>query len=338
MESSKPFPIYQLLDAFEAFSHAEPDVKPQHRSLYYYLVGYARKRGNVVRYNMPYENGMHGSGIGSWATYDAALKALAAWGFIEYTPGANRYKVPVIGLTFRNPSDDQLLTYWQSYCISTANPTDDVLPTQLATYKDLLEVERKRVEELESQKTNERTEHERVRSAFEKKIEALEVEREGLQEAVRQAEHQASQLRASLLAQRPASHTGGAARPKDPIHFCSFSQCKFSTEQAFTELLGQLGYQSAYAPYYLAQIRLKTASLEDRTPEGWQNYINTFLHKDAQRGQLTTADPGQTTQYGTAAHFSGNNHQRQHRVSSRLDVEAAVSIAGALATGSAPAG
>ena len=115
---AKPLPFYQLMDAFEAFTHGQPDVKPQHRSLYYFLLGYARKRGNVPRFVLPYEVGMDGSRIGSWATYDAAIKALAAWGFIVYVPGANRYKVPVVELTFRNPSGDELLSYWQAYCLA----------------------------------------------------------------------------------------------------------------------------------------------------------------------------------------------------------------------------
>ncbi len=106
------------MDAFEAFTHGEPNVKPQHRSLYYFLLGYARKRGHVPRFALPYEVGMHGSSIGSWVTYDAAIKALAGWGFIVYTPGANRYKVPVVELTFRNPSGDELLDYWQAYCLA----------------------------------------------------------------------------------------------------------------------------------------------------------------------------------------------------------------------------
>ncbi len=95
------------MDAFEAFSHGEPDVKPQHRSLYYFLVGYARRRGTLPRFTLPYEVGMHGSSIGSWATYDAAIKALAGWGFIVYTPGPNRYEVPVVELTVRNPNEGE---------------------------------------------------------------------------------------------------------------------------------------------------------------------------------------------------------------------------------------
>lgn len=149
---NRPFPIYQLQDAFEAFCNGEPLAKPQHRSLYYFLLGYCRRRGNAPRFNLAYEAGMHGSGIGSWATYDAALKSLAEWGFIYYTPGANRYKVPVVELTFRNPTDDVLLTYWQSYCLSTANPTGDVLATQLVTLKEVLKKESEKVEKLESEK------------------------------------------------------------------------------------------------------------------------------------------------------------------------------------------
>ncbi len=106
------------MDAFEAFTNGEPDVKMQHRSLYYFLVGYARKRGNVPRFALAYQVGMHGSSIGSWSTYNAAIKALHEWGFIHYEEGANRYKVAIVELTFRNPNGDELLAYWQSYCLA----------------------------------------------------------------------------------------------------------------------------------------------------------------------------------------------------------------------------
>lgn len=92
------------MDAFEAFSNGQPDVKPQHRSLYYFLLGYARRRGNVPRFMLPNEVGMHGSRILGRTAYRAALKALAGWGFITYTPGANRYKTPVLKLHIWQPS------------------------------------------------------------------------------------------------------------------------------------------------------------------------------------------------------------------------------------------
>jgi len=183
MEPNKPFPIYQLQDAFEAFCNSEPAAKPQHRSLYYFLLGYCRRRGNAPRFNLAYEAGMHGSGIGSWATYDTALKSLAEWGFILYTPGANRYKVPVVELTFRNPTDDVLLTYWQSYCLSTANstdnPTDDVLLTQVVTLKEVLKKEKEKVGKLESEKTQLQADVAAASAALadsQKKIEGLQFE------------------------------------------------------------------------------------------------------------------------------------------------------------------
>jgi hypothetical protein len=92
------------MDAFEAFSNGQPDVRPRNRSLYYFLLGYARRRGNVLRFMLPNEVGMHGSSIKERAAYRATLKALAGWGFLVYTLGVNRYKAPLLKIHTWQPS------------------------------------------------------------------------------------------------------------------------------------------------------------------------------------------------------------------------------------------
>jgi len=123
-----------------------------------------------------------------------------------------------------------------------------------------------------------------------------------LKSSLEEMTHQRDQLRASLKAQRPASHTQGAGGGHaDPLHFVSFARSTYAELEAFAALLIRLGYTSAFAPYYLAQITTKTASLDERTPEGWQAYINRFLHNDASNGRLQISDPNQQPTHGNAA-------------------------------------
>lgn len=327
---NKPFPIYQLMDAFEAFSAGEADVKPQHRSLYYFLIGYARRRGNVPRYNMPYENGMHGCGIGSWATYDAALKKLAEWGFIVYTPGANRFKVPVIELTFRNPTDDVLLIYWQSYCLSTSNPTDDVLLTQLATYKDLLEDRRKEVEEIGHKNTQLQADKAAADAALElagKKIQELS---RHLVQAQQRPED------SSLPANNAqASHTKGARRPgrDEPADFVVFYEAYPKQEKRKEALAAwlKLKPEEQENAYQLA-CNWFAARPDLAQPERYQ-YIPapaTWLNNK----RWTDTPPPLTTHH----HVNGtrtteqSGHPAAH-ANGRLNVEEAVGIAGNIAVG-----
>lgn len=213
--SPPAFPIYQLMDAFEAFSHAELEVKPQHRSLYYFIIGYARRRGGLLKFQLPHESGMAGAGIGNWKTYNDAMLALHTWGFIVYTPGANRFKTPVVELQFRSstdsPTDDQQQTYWQSYCTSIGSSTVD--------NKRLLDEETKRRKDLETALNKTLTEAASLRSAVTGLESELEVERGKVREledklsAVPPPENNAS-----------ASRTRGARRaPADePPEFVKF--------------------------------------------------------------------------------------------------------------------
>lgn len=326
---NKPFPIYQLLDAFEAFSHGEADVKAQHRSLYYFLVGYARKRGNVVRYNMPYETGMHGSHIGSWKTYDSTLKDLAKWGFIDYTPGANRYKVPVIGLTFVNPNDDQLLTYWQSYCISTANPSADLVGTQLVTLKEQLEVERKRAEELE-----------RVRQFNEATTAAANAAlgRAQLDLAAMTAERDELAKEVTTLKTQPRGlRTPGARRPaQEPADFMAFYEAYPKREKRKEALAAWLKIDEADRAMITARAYEWFKARPDLADPNRRQYIPapaSWLN-----GKRWTDDnptpPQQTHQHATGPRNNQHGgYNRQQEPSGRFDVETAVGLARSVAVG-----
>lgn len=253
MEPSRTFPIYQLQDAFEAFCNGEPLVKAQHRSLYYFLLGYCRRRGNTPRFTLAYEAGMHGSAIGSWATYDAALRALAEWGFIHYTPGANRYKAPIVELTFRNPTDDVLLTYWQSYCLSSANPTDDVLLTQVTTLKEEL---KKVSEELAKLKSGEG-------EAESPPPPPLTVS-------------SSSQLPATTPPPAPPS----SAPPPRSTATMPADEAPVFQRPAFRAFVTAMGYGDIDLGYYWTRILRKVEDAAGRTNKGWEDYILSWLDKD----------------------------------------------------------
>lgn len=232
------------------------------------------------------------------------LERLKEWGFIA-TRSTNRGTVVKINNTEVYDTNSVVVNQPINQPATSQQPASNQLAT---TNKNLLlQIEQlsAALKKKEEERQNERTEHASVRSSLEKKIGELEDEKAGLQESVEQLEYQNGQLKASLLAQRPASHTGGRGA-KDPIHFSAFAQSKYANEAAFSELATKLGYPSAYVPYYLAQVKLKTAGLDDRTPEGWQNFIDNFLHNDSKRSSLVTKDPGTQSPQAHAITRTGN--------------------------------
>lgn len=254
MEPTKVFPIYQLQDAFESFCNSEPSVKTQHRSLYYFLIGYCRRRGNVPRFSLNYESGMHGSAIGSWATYDAALKALQSWGFIHYTPGANRYKVPIVELTFRNPTDDLLMMYWQSYCLSTANPSDDVPITLVVTLKELLNKEKEKIEKEEGGK--------------------------------REASPPDQPPAQPIFAPQPKK----LVEVDSALKFFPDQSVVF-TMTGFANFLKKMNWSQVDRGVYLPEIQRKAEMLkQERDEVGWENYILDYIKRESAKGSLLTTN------------------------------------------------
>ncbi|GAB3303529.1 hypothetical protein [Hymenobacter tenuis] len=304
MEQTKAlFPVYQMMDKWAAFAYATPEVKSHHHAMYFAFVTICKNKGGMPRFTMPYQTGMELCGIGSKSTYLTALKEMESWGFLAYTAGANRFTVPIIEVHFCPSIGNLLALYRESIGTSIDTSIDTSTDTSTGRNKELLDLATKELEDLKTSLTNERKEAEGVRSGLEKKIEELELEIKGLQEEVEELDTLNGQLKASVLAQRPASQTGGG-RSKDPLHFAPFSQSKYATEAGFHELATKLGYPAAYVPYYLSQVKLKTAGLDDRTPEGWQTFIDNFLHNDAKRSSLITSDPNkQTHANGTATQF-----------------------------------
>lgn len=73
-------------------------VKPQHISLYLFLVNQNNRNNWVEWFKVPFDLGMAGSCISSKKTYYKCLADLQEWNLIYYQPGVNNWKAPLIKL------------------------------------------------------------------------------------------------------------------------------------------------------------------------------------------------------------------------------------------------
>lgn len=121
--SSAPFPIYQLMECWAAHAYGTPEVRAHHHALYYALLNLVKTKGGLTRFSLAYGHGMECSGIGSKATYLAALRELQGWGFLTYTPGENRFILPIIEVTIQPSTGPLLALYRTSIATSTDTST-----------------------------------------------------------------------------------------------------------------------------------------------------------------------------------------------------------------------
>lgn len=121
MSKEAIFPIFSMVNDFESKSFHIPEIKAQHRSLYYFLLGVLLHRKGANRFNLALDYGMSGSKIGNHRTYIATLQDLEKNKFLTYTPGKNRFTFPIIELHFCKPTASLLHTYCKSIGISTAS-------------------------------------------------------------------------------------------------------------------------------------------------------------------------------------------------------------------------
>lgn len=87
------------------FNNQELGIKPQHCSLYVFLINQNNRNNWVEWFKCPLDLAMAGSCITSKKTYYRCLKDLTDWNLIEYTPGENNWKAPVIKI---KPLKDRL--------------------------------------------------------------------------------------------------------------------------------------------------------------------------------------------------------------------------------------
>ena len=125
MGNQSTFPIFSMINDFESKSFHIPEIKAQHRSLYYFLLGVLMHRRGLNRFEMAYDYGMSGAKIGNHKTYTSTLLDLQTHGFLKYTPGKNRFTSPVIDMQFCKPTANLLQAYCISIGVSTANNIKD---------------------------------------------------------------------------------------------------------------------------------------------------------------------------------------------------------------------
>lgn len=81
-----------------AFNNQDKGVKPQHMSLYMFLVNQNNRNNWVEWFKVPFDLAMAGSCISNKKTYYSCLQDLQEWKLIEYQKGVNNWKAPLVKL------------------------------------------------------------------------------------------------------------------------------------------------------------------------------------------------------------------------------------------------
>ena len=91
---------FEQIKAFYSwvFDNQDKNIKPQHISLYLFLLNQNNRANWIEWFKCPYDLAMTGSSIGSKSTYYNCLQDLQEWKIIKYKPGVNNWKAPVIKL------------------------------------------------------------------------------------------------------------------------------------------------------------------------------------------------------------------------------------------------
>ena len=95
---------FDQLKAFYSwvFDNANKAIKPQHISLYVFLLNQNNRNHWVEWFKIPYDLAMQGACIGNKKTYYNCLNDLQKWGLIKYQKGVNEWKAPSIKLEVLN--------------------------------------------------------------------------------------------------------------------------------------------------------------------------------------------------------------------------------------------
>lgn len=89
---------FEQMKAFYSwvFDNADKQVKPQHISLYIFLLNQNNRANWVEWFKCPFDLAMQGACIGNKKTYYNCLRDLNEWRLIEYKKGINEWKAPLI--------------------------------------------------------------------------------------------------------------------------------------------------------------------------------------------------------------------------------------------------
>lgn len=117
--------FHQISGFYSIVFSQEYDFKPQHISLYIFLLNQNNRNNWVEWFKCPIDLGMTGSCIGSKKTYYACLDDLQTWGLLKYEKGENMWKAPKISLVVLKSTSTHTSTIPQS------EPLPEPLPTPI---------------------------------------------------------------------------------------------------------------------------------------------------------------------------------------------------------------
>ncbi|SNR91856.1 hypothetical protein [Hymenobacter mucosus] len=259
MEQKRPlFPIYDIIEHWQAFAYSEPLVRPIHHALYYALVQMCKRRGGTQRFNLPYTDGMQASNIGSRNTYLTALRELETWGFVEYTPGANGLKAPIVHVKFCASAEHLVDIYRYASCASADTSAEHII----------------------------------------KEVKRLKDEGEEKGVVIENLQKEILQLKAQLAAQPSKSPDPAkqvAVALTDPADEQHWSEGPLTKPRAFQAICERLGFLDIDFEYYRRQALIAAEDNNiSRTIAQWNSWVRNFFEYRLKAGPLLKPTSGQT--------------------------------------------
>jgi hypothetical protein len=114
--------FHQITAFYSIVFNQEFDFKPQHISLYIFLLNQNNRNNWVEWFKCPIDLGMTGSCIGSKKTYYQCLEDLKSWGLLNYEKGENMWKAPKISLVVLKSTSTYTSTVPQSEPLPIPQP------------------------------------------------------------------------------------------------------------------------------------------------------------------------------------------------------------------------
>ncbi len=113
------------------------EIRPQHISLYVFLINQNNRNNWVEWFKCPFDLAMAGACIGNKKTYYKCLSDLQDWGLIKYEKGINDYKAPKIKIEVLNCTSTDTSTVPQSEPLPIPQPIPQPTPQDTHIYKPI---------------------------------------------------------------------------------------------------------------------------------------------------------------------------------------------------------
>jgi len=138
---------FEQIKAFYSwvFDNQDLYIKPQHISLYMFLINQNNRNNWVEWFKVPRDLAMAGACLSNKKTYYSCLSDLQEWKLIQYQPGVNDYKAPLVKVEvlYSTSAVPQLLPQSEPLLQPQATPqhipqpTPQVVPQVYTIYKPI---------------------------------------------------------------------------------------------------------------------------------------------------------------------------------------------------------